>query len=596
MKTRSKILSLIYVILMISSLLAGRRAMAQEPAPRPAAPLSPAGLDRAALSLPAPSAALEYSIYLPAVIKPWAGSAPAILSFTASPSSIDVGGSSLLSWSVSGASSLSISPGIGSVTGNSITVSPAATTQYTLVAANTSGSTSAQATVTVGSAPPSSTSFFIEPFPSIDRPTSHPTVAVDEAGGVHIVFTPESVTQEHPTRSVLYAYCPANCTSATSFTIAELGDNVEYANLALTAAGKPRVMARLRPPASNGFVYQYWTCESNCTSAAQWSAAHIGAAYARSTGWGEPFSRFFALDHLDRPRFVYFDAGAGADDPHWGAFYAYCDANCETAANWQETRLIEDVHASEFALAFSPTGQPRLAFTSYDPDAIVQYVAYAECNTNCASVANWSGLRLVDTVSASVTEFATLALRTDSSGRPRLALYTGTGQGGTLNPNTLYYLLCAAATCSQGQSWSALDLGLPSTHGEGGVDLALDEENRPRIAYHAPMVAGFGLHYAWCNESCETSPQGWEYQEIEPSEAVNQELPLPPWPGCSFPECNPPIPPCTISTWDAGLRPSLALDPAGQPRLAYDADHRQGGGCGTFTDAKLTRFALFSQP
>jgi hypothetical protein len=582
-------------------LLAGRRAAAQEPAPDSVSALSPAGVSNtkvggAAWNLTASSADLTYTVYLPAMIKPSTGSPPSIFSFSASPANIGTGESSLLSWSVSGATSLSISPGVGAVTGSSTTVTPATTTQYTLTAANASGTVTAQTTVTVASIPASSASFFIEPVPSIDRPTSHPSVMVDTAGGVHIVFTPESVTAEHPKRPVLYAYCSSDCSSAAAFTITELGDDGEYANLALTAAGKPRVMARLRPPSGNGFVYQYWTCESNCTIAAQWSGTSIGAAYARATGWGEPFSRFFALDHLGRPRFVYFDAGADTDDPHWGAFYAYCDAGCNSAANWQEVRLIDDVHASEFALTFSPTGQPRLAYTSYDSEAVTQYVAYAECNANCASVANWHGLRLVDTVSASVSEFATLALRTDSNGRPRLALYTGTGLGGTLDPNTLYYLSCAAAPCTQGQFWQALNLALPSTHGEAGVDLALDGQNRPRIAYHAPMAAGFGLHYAWCNANCETSAQGWQYQEIEASETVNQEMPIPPWPGCSFPECNPPIPPCTISTWDTGMRPSLALDAAGHPRLAYDADHQQGGACGTFIDAKLTRFSLFNQP
>jgi hypothetical protein len=580
--------------------LAGRRASAQELRRVPADTFTSVGssrarADEAALSMTTPSPALTYTVYLPAIMKPHSGP-PIILIFTASPASIGAGDSSLLSWSVSGATSLSISPGVGTVTGSSTTVTPAATTQYTLVAANAHGSTSAQTTVTVASAPPSSASFFIEPLPSIDRPTSHPTVMVDAAGGVHIVFTPESVTPLYPTRSVLYAYCPANCSSAAAFTIAALGDDVEYANLALTPAGKPRVMARLRPPAGSGFVYQYWMCDGNCTEAVQWSAAAVGAAFARTTGWGEPFSRFFALDHLGRPRFVYYDAGADVNDPHWGAFYAYCDADCGSAANWQEVRLLDDAYAREFALAFNPTGQPRLAYTSYDPDAIAQYAAYAECNASCGSAANWAALWLADTASASVTEFATLALRTDSSGRPRLALYTGTGLGGTLAPNTLYYLSCAAAPCTQGQSWRALNLGLPSTHGEAGVDLALDGQNRPRLAYHAPLAAGFGLHYAWCNANCETSAQGWQYQEIEPSEDVNQELPIPPWPGCPFPECNPPLPPCTISTWDSGVRPSLALEANGHPRIAYDAEHRQGGACGTFTDAKLARFALFDQP
>ena len=78
------------------------------------------------------------------------GSAPTITSFTASPSSIQSGQSSTLSWSVSNATTLSIA-GIGTVTGTSRSVSPTTTTTYTLTATNATGSTTATATVTVSS-------------------------------------------------------------------------------------------------------------------------------------------------------------------------------------------------------------------------------------------------------------------------------------------------------------------------------------------------------------------------------------------------------------------------------------------------------------
>jgi PKD repeat protein len=84
---------------------------------------------------------------------------PAIASFTANPATIAPGEASTLSWSVSGATSLSISadigPAIGTVTGSSITVRPARTTTYTLTATNAAGEDSASTTVTVaGTEPP----------------------------------------------------------------------------------------------------------------------------------------------------------------------------------------------------------------------------------------------------------------------------------------------------------------------------------------------------------------------------------------------------------------------------------------------------------
>lgn len=78
---------------------------------------------------------------------------PAITSFTASPASITAGQSATLAWAVSGATSVSIDNGIGSVTNlTSKAVSPAATTTYTLTATNAAGSTTAQLTLTVNKA------------------------------------------------------------------------------------------------------------------------------------------------------------------------------------------------------------------------------------------------------------------------------------------------------------------------------------------------------------------------------------------------------------------------------------------------------------
>ncbi len=81
--------------------------------------------------------------------------APTITAFTASPTSIEGGESSTLSWTVTGTvTSLSIDNGVGSVTGTtSEAVSPGATTTYTLTASNGSASDTATATVTVADDP-----------------------------------------------------------------------------------------------------------------------------------------------------------------------------------------------------------------------------------------------------------------------------------------------------------------------------------------------------------------------------------------------------------------------------------------------------------
>lgn len=237
--------------------------------------------------------------------------------------------------------------------------------------------------------------------------------------------SPQSVSQDNLGRPVCYAYCPDNCTEATAFSIGPLGGGVDFASVQLDPAGRPSVMLRMPYQSGAIFLYQYWACDGDCLNPAQWTGDGTGYTYARQVGWVEPFIHSFALDHFGRPRFVYYDSGADYDDPHWSAFYTYCDGNCVSAANWYETRLLDDSCAGDFHLAFGPAGQPRLAYGTYDSGTMAQQVADTECNQNCGQGANWSGTILPDTASASVSHFATFSLATDGNGKLRLALYTG---------------------------------------------------------------------------------------------------------------------------------------------------------------------------
>jgi hypothetical protein len=84
----------------------------------------------------------------PAAVTPTAK--PTIDSFAISPTSITQGQQTTLSWNVSGATTVTIQPGIGSVgSTGSLTLTPAATVTYTLTADNAAGSTASSATLNV---------------------------------------------------------------------------------------------------------------------------------------------------------------------------------------------------------------------------------------------------------------------------------------------------------------------------------------------------------------------------------------------------------------------------------------------------------------
>jgi hypothetical protein len=78
-----------------------------------------------------------------------AGAAPAIGSFSTSALTTTTGVPVTLSWAVTGASYLIVSPQIGTVRGTSVAVTPSQTTTYTLTATNEFGRTTASVTVTV---------------------------------------------------------------------------------------------------------------------------------------------------------------------------------------------------------------------------------------------------------------------------------------------------------------------------------------------------------------------------------------------------------------------------------------------------------------
>ena len=75
---------------------------------------------------------------------------PTISSFAASPTSINQGQQTVLSWNVSGATTVTIQPDIGTMgSTGSLTLTPNATVTYTLTAENAAGSTTSSATVNV---------------------------------------------------------------------------------------------------------------------------------------------------------------------------------------------------------------------------------------------------------------------------------------------------------------------------------------------------------------------------------------------------------------------------------------------------------------
>ncbi len=144
-----------------------------------------------------------------------------INSFTASPTAIAVGQSSTLSWSTSNATSLTLDQGIGPVSGTTRSVSPTATTTYTLSASNGVDTVTAVVTLTVVNAPPTISSFTSTPATltagqaaSLSWATSAATV-VSIAPGVGNV-TPSGSVSVSPSATTTYVLTATNSSGSVT--------------------------------------------------------------------------------------------------------------------------------------------------------------------------------------------------------------------------------------------------------------------------------------------------------------------------------------------------------------------------------------------
>jgi hypothetical protein len=98
------------------------------------------------------SDSLGHSVTAPVTVTVSAAAVPSIVTFVATPQNIDIGQSTKLCWQVNGATSISITPSVGSNLGpnDCASVSPSQTTTYTLTATNTQGQIQGNVTVDVG--------------------------------------------------------------------------------------------------------------------------------------------------------------------------------------------------------------------------------------------------------------------------------------------------------------------------------------------------------------------------------------------------------------------------------------------------------------
>ncbi len=413
---------------------------------------------------------------------------------------------------------------------------------------------------------PARPSRFFLPWGEATVPAANPALEVDPVGQFHMVYP------DHASGGAFYAFCDGDCSAADQVRAVKLqpDEQVDHAMIAIGPENKPHVLL------STSRTVYYATCSGDCTQQEGWAVNAILALPDHQILTGEAF----ALTREGKPRFLmHTDIASTWLGLPVSTHYVTCDSDCQSASSWRSHKIANLIW-SQPTLRFAPDGQPRLATSVryvdlWEPRS--RYVAeYWECNTSdCTTASAWSGFGLRTAgfwVQGKSEVSSSLALT--STGAPRLALLAYPER-----KPTLMYFSCDQ-DCAIAQSWSGVPLAA-SPNLTPGMDLTLDEQDQPRLAY----TDQYSIQFTWCDERCVSEGAAWERRLVE-------------WRG-SLPEA--PLTPqdeCKVSSWRLGS-PSLALGADGLPRVAYGANNPSPGpgnwSCGEDgTPMTLPRFAQFS--
>jgi hypothetical protein len=186
---------------------------------------------------------------------PGTGSVPTITSFAATPTTINSGTSSALSWAATGATMIAITPGTFTSTSasGSTKVSPTATTTYMLTATNAAGSTTSTLTVTVnGLTTPTISSFTSNPTTITSGSSS--TLSWATTGATSLAITPGTFTSTSASGSTKVS--PTATTTYTLTATNAVGSSTSTARVTVTASGGPLTITTTScPGGTQGSAY-----------------------------------------------------------------------------------------------------------------------------------------------------------------------------------------------------------------------------------------------------------------------------------------------------------------------------------------------------
>lgn len=208
--------------------------------------------------------------------------------------------------------------------------------------------------------------------------------------------------------------------------------------------------------------------------------------------------------------------------------------------------------------------------------------AYLSCQGACNALDTWNGIGFLapyESMTEAVDMHPAISLALTKAGAPRIAQLAKTPEG----KKRIVYFECDA-DCQQ-DNWRGIGI-FESDSLNAGVDLALDENEQPRVAH----TLNYDIVLTFCESAaCTATDSPWDSSIVE----RGSDIP----PDNIFLEWN-----CSIGAWFLHS-PSIAISAEGRPRVGYQARDVSGGfsqpdptkpRCVAGTDMTWSRLALMS--
>jgi hypothetical protein len=369
----------------------------------------------------------------------------------------------------------------------------------------------------------------------VEGDSQSPSLVIDATGNAHLLFywIGSGLGAGYGAR---YGECSSNCDTLASWRFVTLDVPWAVSPLVLDSKGRPRFLVTGLTPHAMAATLTYASCDEDCTATASWTFTRLSDG-AVPGGGPVPDAMPLAID-AHGTSWVAFTSGATQ------LTLASCETRCTDAAHWTSTAYTTRYHFFPRDLGVDKAGTAHMT---------EQYGnAYVEIATGPTS-AQTRTLNAPDTA---------VRMRLDSSGHPRI-IYQGR--------EGLDYAWCNKDCAAKG-TWAKVSTLAPQASEDPG-DFVLDSAGLPHIAFgspsHPPAIVD-DLRYATCSAHCGTPQMTFRIETIQSSSDLETGTPTRDGGGGS------PFSGLVVSPV------SVALDPSGAPRFAYEVTRPQF--CSVITD------------